>query len=250
MCDARVQHASRRDRRSIITRRGLNPLCDSPHAKARQLPQRIPASKPPRLMYILPYPLHSFPPLESITKKIPISSLPPSQLQPQSPPPPPTLRQRPRPTPRHLHLHANLLHRPRPRPLPLAARVPPPPVLRAPPAGPRRSESAPPAHQHGADEPGVGYGASACPGRFFAALAMKLILAHLLVHYEFRFPEGQAARPANVHVDERIWPDREQRVGFRGREPAGGGCFGCWEQKLMDRVYWWWWWWLRKAHTS
>lgn len=95
-----------------------------------------------------------------------------------------------------------------------------------------------------------GYGASACPGRFFAAVAMKLILAHLLVHYEFRFPEGQAARPANVHVDERIWPDREQRVGFRGREPAGGGCFGCWEQKLMDRVYWWWWWWLRKAHTS
>ncbi len=47
-------------------------------------------------------------------------------------------------------------------------------------------------------------------------------MAHLLVHYEFRFPEGQAARPANVHVDERIWPDREQRVGFRGREPAGG----------------------------
>lgn len=67
-----------------------------------------------------------------------------------------------------------------------------------------------------------GYGASACPGRFFAAVAMKLILAHLLVHYEFRFPEGQAARPANVHVDERIWPDREQRVGFRGREPAEG----------------------------
>ncbi len=55
MCDARVQeHAPRRDRGSIITGRGLDPLCDPPHAKARQLPQRIPASKPPRLMYILP----------------------------------------------------------------------------------------------------------------------------------------------------------------------------------------------------
>ncbi len=225
MCDARVQeHAPRRDRRSFITGRGLEPRGDPPHAKARQLPQRIPASKPPRLMYFLPHLLHSFPPLESITKKTPISSLPPSQLQPQSPPPPPTLRQQPRPTHRHLHLQANLLHRPRPRPLPLAARVPPPPLLRAPPAGSRRCESAPPAHQHGAGEPGVC--ASACPGRFFAAVAMKLILAHLLVHYELRFPEGQAARPANVHVDERIWPDREQRVGFCGREPAGGAALG------------------------
>ncbi len=160
MCDARVQeHAPRRDRRSIITGRGLDPLCDPSHANAGQLPQRIPASKPPRLMYILPYlppiSLHSFPPLESVTKKIPISSLPLSQLQPQSPPPPPTLRQQPRPTHRHLHLHANLLHHPRSHALPLAARIPPPPVLRAPPAGPRRRESAPPAHQHGAGEPGV-----------------------------------------------------------------------------------------------
>lgn len=66
-----------------------------------------------------------------------------------------------------------------------------------------------------------GYGTSACPGRFFAAVEMKLILAHLLIHYEFKFPDGQVSRPANVHVDERIWPDREQRVGFCVRKPAG-----------------------------
>ena len=62
-----------------------------------------------------------------------------------------------------------------------------------------------------------GYGKSACPGRFLAAAQMKLLLAWILTHYDVRFPEGQKKRPENTHVDERIMPDRTQKVGFRLR---------------------------------
>lgn len=62
-----------------------------------------------------------------------------------------------------------------------------------------------------------GYGHSSCPGRGFAAVEMKLILGHLLHEYDFKFPDGQTKRPQNVHMDERIWPSREQIIGFRKR---------------------------------
>lgn len=32
----------------------------------------------------------------------------------------------------------------------------------------------------------------ACPGRFFAANEIKIALAHLLLEYEWRMPEGEA----------------------------------------------------------
>ena len=65
-----------------------------------------------------------------------------------------------------------------------------------------------------------GHGKWSCPGRFFAACEMKLILAYLLHHYDFRYPENQIQRPENTYVDERIWPSKTQLIGFRRRLPA------------------------------
>lgn len=63
-----------------------------------------------------------------------------------------------------------------------------------------------------------GYGKSACPGRFFSALQMKIILADLLVRYDFKFPDGQTRRPESDFADERITPSKTQLVGFRLRK--------------------------------
>jgi len=66
-----------------------------------------------------------------------------------------------------------------------------------------------------------GYGHASCPGRSFAAAEMKMILGHLIHEYDFCFPEGQTERPANVYMDERITPSREQKIGFRLRTVKG-----------------------------
>jgi cytochrome P450 len=43
-----------------------------------------------------------------------------------------------------------------------------------------------------------GYGRHACPGRFFAANEIKMILANLLLHYEIRNPDGVTERHKNI----------------------------------------------------
>ncbi|KAF7317664.1 Cytochrome P450 [Mycena kentingensis (nom. inval.)] len=42
-----------------------------------------------------------------------------------------------------------------------------------------------------------GHGVHACPGRHFAAVELKAILAHILLNYEFKFEEGREGRPEN-----------------------------------------------------
>lgn len=37
---------------------------------------------------------------------------------------------------------------------------------------------------------GFGHGKHACPGRFFAASELKVALAHILMKYDFKVPEG------------------------------------------------------------
>ena len=39
---------------------------------------------------------------------------------------------------------------------------------------------------------GFGYGKHACPGRFFAAHEVKIILCHLVLKYDIKLPENQA----------------------------------------------------------
>lgn len=62
-----------------------------------------------------------------------------------------------------------------------------------------------------------GHGKYACPGRFFAVLEMKMILARMLVEYEFKYPEGQG-RPRNLTMDENVLPDPAARLLVRKRQ--------------------------------
>ncbi|KAI0594482.1 hypothetical protein F4775DRAFT_596264 [Biscogniauxia sp. FL1348] len=52
---------------------------------------------------------------------------------------------------------------------------------------------------------------------FFSA-QIKMVLALLLIEYEFKFPEGQTARPKNWVRDEKTGPDMEQVILIRRRE--------------------------------
>ncbi|KAK2596416.1 hypothetical protein N8I77_013307 [Diaporthe amygdali] len=64
-----------------------------------------------------------------------------------------------------------------------------------------------------------GHGKYACPGRFFASNEIKVILCHLLLRYDFKFPEGQR-RPANWSYEEAFYPD--PTVPILMRERAAG----------------------------
>ena len=61
-----------------------------------------------------------------------------------------------------------------------------------------------------------GHGKYACPGRFFAACELKMILATLLMAYDFSFPEGKS-RPVNLTIDETIYPDPAARLIVKRR---------------------------------
>lgn len=62
---------------------------------------------------------------------------------------------------------------------------------------------------------GFGYGAAACPGRFFAAHEMKVALCHLLLKYDWR-AAGGGFRP--LAVGARTIIDPASRIAFRRRE--------------------------------
>lgn len=60
-----------------------------------------------------------------------------------------------------------------------------------------------------------GYGQHACPGRFFAVQAMKVLLSLLLVNYDF---EPWQERPKNLEIGEAILPSEKTTVKIRRRE--------------------------------
>ncbi|RAL16400.1 cytochrome P450 [Aspergillus homomorphus CBS 101889] len=63
-----------------------------------------------------------------------------------------------------------------------------------------------------------GHGTHACPGRFFAAHELKIVLVHLLLRYDWQF-EDRTERPPNfLHGTESIC-DPTVRLLFRGRTP-------------------------------
>lgn len=49
-----------------------------------------------------------------------------------------------------------------------------------------------------------GYGRHACPGRFFAANEMKMIMANILLHYEVKNPDGVNERYKNVRSGSQV----------------------------------------------
>ncbi|KAK0630464.1 ent-kaurene oxidase [Bombardia bombarda] len=60
-----------------------------------------------------------------------------------------------------------------------------------------------------------GYGRHACPGRFFAANEIKLIVARLLLDYDIRLPDGVSERYRNIVVASVVNADSSREVLLR-----------------------------------
>jgi cytochrome P450 len=62
---------------------------------------------------------------------------------------------------------------------------------------------------------GFGYGRHACPGRFFAANEIKLIIARLLLDFDIRMPDGvtEPYKPIRNGLDQR--PDPSKMIMLR-----------------------------------
>ena len=59
-----------------------------------------------------------------------------------------------------------------------------------------------------------GYGKSACPGRFFASLVLKILFVKLLTEYDFQFHPSSRGRPKNIMAHEFLfcWPWQKMLV--------------------------------------
>lgn len=68
----------------------------------------------------------------------------------------------------------------------------------------------------GTDYLAWGYGSHACPGRFYASMVMKLVLAQVVIGYDVRFEDGH--RPKDVCRGARNLPGREVKILVRKRE--------------------------------
>lgn len=67
------------------------------------------------------------------------------------------------------------------------------------------------------DNMSFGYGNQVCPGRYFAAGEIKLVLARLLREYDIASP-GATGRPRNLHFDENVILDPHAKVLMRSRK--------------------------------
>ena len=81
------------------------------------------------------------------------------------------------------------------------------------------------AQQSGNDYTGIepgnlswGHGRFSCPGRWYASVMMKLLLATIILDYEFEFPKGQSARPSNAVMDLHVLPDMKQKIILKKRQ--------------------------------
>ncbi|KAI1413681.1 cytochrome P450 [Hypoxylon sp. FL1857] len=78
-------------------------------------------------------------------------------------------------------------------------------------------------HDYTGIEPGNlswGSGRFTCPGRWYGAAMIKLIVANLLLDYEFSFPPGQTERPPNTKYDTDVHPNFDQKIVLRKRHSA------------------------------
>ncbi|KAF2688532.1 putative cytochrome P450 monooxygenase [Lentithecium fluviatile CBS 122367] len=66
------------------------------------------------------------------------------------------------------------------------------------------------------DHLAFGHGTQACPGRFFAAAELKIVLSRLLTEYDMRFVEGES-RPKTFFLDENCFPDPAAKLVLRRR---------------------------------
>ena len=64
-----------------------------------------------------------------------------------------------------------------------------------------------------------GHGEHACPGRFFASNEIKIALCHLLLKYDWRFPEGLEQKLFMTHDSaEMVEPQIKMQVRRRREE--------------------------------
>lgn len=70
------------------------------------------------------------------------------------------------------------------------------------------------------DSVNFGYGAQACPGRFFAALEIKLMFTKLLLGYDIKHPDGMAERPVHKYADFFIEPPAGLMMLVKRKEEA------------------------------
>lgn len=63
-----------------------------------------------------------------------------------------------------------------------------------------------------------GHGKHSCPGRFFAANEIKILLVYLLLGYEFKFVDGTLSRPRMMEVGADLAPNPETKILIRSRK--------------------------------
>lgn len=61
-----------------------------------------------------------------------------------------------------------------------------------------------------------GHGKYSCPGRFFAANTIKMIISNFLLRYDFHLAEGKE-RPRNICLHEYVFPNPDAEVRFKLR---------------------------------
>ncbi|EEU36777.1 uncharacterized protein NECHADRAFT_88936 [Fusarium vanettenii 77-13-4] len=62
-----------------------------------------------------------------------------------------------------------------------------------------------------------GYGKHACPGRYIAEVAMKLLVVEFLMRYDIRLPENVKERPKNIEFEGLIIPDPDWELAMKSR---------------------------------
>ncbi|KAK1224080.1 hypothetical protein PQX77_008410 [Marasmius sp. AFHP31] len=63
-----------------------------------------------------------------------------------------------------------------------------------------------------------GAGKHACPGRFFAVNELKILLSHIVLNYDVKFPDDNAAFPDPIVIGTAFMPNNKSKVLFRKRQ--------------------------------
>lgn len=61
-----------------------------------------------------------------------------------------------------------------------------------------------------------GHGNHACPGRFFAANEIQIMMVSLLLRYDIKYPEGET-RPGNWNLAENVMQNTKRSLLFKKR---------------------------------
>ncbi|KAG7096261.1 hypothetical protein E1B28_003709 [Marasmius oreades] len=63
-----------------------------------------------------------------------------------------------------------------------------------------------------------GHGKLSCPGRFFAGIQLKLMIAHFIQHYDVKLEKRCSGKPPNVYVGYSCAPNQQARVMVKAHQ--------------------------------